>query len=58
MHERALDPTTIVDDLLGPELPAPGSTAQPPRSAPVESPAIRELMDWVSNEVFGRAETS
>jgi hypothetical protein len=56
MPARAVDPSLIVDDLLGPEPPAP-DTAPPPPFPTLESPAIRELMDWVSNEVFGRVES-
>jgi hypothetical protein len=58
MRERALDPSLIVDDLVGPEAPALEGAAPAPRSAASESSAIRALMDWVSHEVFGRAETS
>jgi hypothetical protein len=55
MPEGAADPTLIVDDLLGPEADAPPVAAPPPWSAASTPTALRELMDWVSNEVFGPA---
>jgi hypothetical protein len=56
MREEAADPTLIVDDLLGPESPTPTAPAPASRPGTPEPAALRELMDWVSNEVFGRAE--
>jgi len=56
MIEGAADPTLIVDDLLGPEADARPVAAPPSGLAAPTSTALRELMDWVSNEVFGRVE--
>jgi hypothetical protein len=52
MHDEAADLSLILDDVLGPDLPPPPA---PPSARPPESAALRELMDWVSNEVFGPA---
>ena len=56
MREDAADPTLIVDALLGPQ-PAAASEPEPAdQAAAPEASALRELMSWVSDEVFGRAE--
>jgi len=53
MREDA-DLSLILDDVLGPAPPAPTVPAPAPWPAP-EPTSLRELMDWVSNEVFGPA---
>ena len=55
MREEALDPTLIVDDLLGPE-PSTPAAAPAFRPATPEPTDLRALLDWLSNEVFGRAD--
>ena len=56
MREEAPDPTLIVDDLLGPEPSSPAAPAPASRPPTPEPSDLRELLDWVSNEVFGQAE--
>src|SRR5262249_54507622 len=56
MREDAADLTLIVDALLGPEPADRGAPAQAAWPAAPEPSALRELMSWVSDEVFGRAE--
>jgi hypothetical protein len=51
MRDEAADLSLILDDVLGPDLPA----SPAPAPAPTEPTALRELMDWVSREVFGPA---
>ena len=55
MREDAADPTLIVDALLGPQPAAASEPELAAWSAAPEASALRELMSWVSDEVFGRA---
>ena len=57
MREDAADLSQILDEALGPEeAPAPTAPAPAPRLTPTPGArALRELMEWVSNEVFGPA---
>ena len=58
MREEAADPTLVVDELLGPEPTSPTAPRPTASAARSEPTALRELMDWVSSEVFGGAEAA
>jgi hypothetical protein len=56
MRDAAIDPSTILDDVLGPEgptRPAPSPSRRP--ASPSQPAELRDLMAWVSREVFGPA---
>jgi hypothetical protein len=53
MREAAADPSVILQDVFVPDASASADSAS--RFAESEPTALRELMDWVSNEVFGPA---
>ncbi len=56
MRDVAIDAGAILDDVLGPERPARRAPASPRSSAtPSEPTELRDLLAWVSQEVFGPA---
>jgi hypothetical protein len=56
MRDAAIDPSAILDDVLGPEGPTRPATSPSRRSvSPPEPTELRDLMAWVSREVFGPA---
>lgn len=55
MREDAVDLSLIVDDLVGPtERPSGAGEATPWAPSPADRTTLHQLIEWVSDEVFGQ----